>query len=400
MAFDRSKYKATRLKELEEEEEIVKEMTGFDSAFDRIEEGRNKFRIYPKHADSKAYAYARISHWLPVELERDGKKEWRRLPIPDARKHGGFKEDIVDQYIKFVNRMIKEEGFDEKENKRITGIIRDFKTGIEANSSWIAYMGRGTAAGWKEAKLLEFGASVKNGLNQLSITEDENDPTAIDSFTDIDTGRPILIKYNSKEEDNRKKYVVNKLDDAVELTDEQLIYFEDLDSLEILYGATSFTKKDFDQELAGVQQYDAENEIGAFDSDDWLDICERLLAEVEKEFSEEKSKIVEKKVVIDELEDAPGEELEDEDPLEGLDLVGLKKFSDSRNLGVKVYKNSQIEVIKKKITSALEVATEEVPQKEVKKESFPEKTIEKEVVSNGVSSASERLAKMKASLKK
>ena len=107
MAFDRSKYKATNLKVLQQEEEEVQALIGYDTTYHKIEEGRNIFRLYPAHGGSKIFIRAKVSHWLPVELERNDKIEWKRLPVPHAKKHGGQKEDLVEQYIAFVRKMVK-----------------------------------------------------------------------------------------------------------------------------------------------------------------------------------------------------------------------------------------------------------------------------------------------------
>jgi len=287
MAFDRNKYKPSKVVDLKDKEEEVSNKTASNGVnfnnFLKIKKGVNKIRIFPAHEGTvkNLYTQAKTTSWLPQEVEsedKDGKKttEIKRKPIFNSRIHGGTRKDLVEEYATFIINQMKEKYEDDKKGleKAIKPIIH-WKTGIRPGTSWVVYAKKVLSDGSAEYGRLEMTNGTKEKLNVIAATEDEDEAIMTDPFTHPDDGKMIRINYDPDVE-GAKMYTASLLykTDAP-LTDEELKDFEKATSLEDIY-VNSFKREHFELQLSGLEIFDNEHGFGAFTHDDWLDICDEI----------------------------------------------------------------------------------------------------------------------------
>jgi hypothetical protein len=280
--FDRSKYKATNIAVIKEQEEKLNALVGSNGGradYHKYDDGANKFRAYPGQ-DGEPFYVPKVTSWLEVEIEnKDGKKEWKKMPIFNAKVHGGYPKDLVEEYIDFVKKLVTEEYDDETERKKKINILYNGQTGtkISPGKSWVMYADK-YKAGAKTFGRLEIGVSVKDQLNKLAASEDPDEPISTDPYSDPDGGRIFFVKKNTNEKDPNKIYAVSiDLNKVTPLTDEELENLSKHDSLSKQFIGV-FKKSDFNKQLAGLQRYDEQHGFGAFAHDAWLDICQEIEA--------------------------------------------------------------------------------------------------------------------------
>ena len=312
----RSQLKPTKIKSLRKRIDADDAMVGSSSnEYLNLEDGKTiKIRIFPAHPGGEDFYIPIKRYWLSFQTD-DG--EMKRGYVLDSRTHGGTKMDVVDEYVKYAKRKI---GDDADKLEALVG------TGPKANSlnpsyTWLCYAAKIVDGEALRAKLWEFKKSVRDLLNKLAMSEDDDEPIEVDPFTDVDEGLPISVTYNKNP--NRKKgenyydVVFPKKVKARPITDEEIEYFMTLKPLnEIL---SRYGMRDFEKALEGLQNFDEDNDIGLFDDDEWLEHLEAIKAQYDSEDEDDednkgrKSSKKKESRKAQKVEDADEEEGDDED---------------------------------------------------------------------------------------
>ena len=392
----RSQLKATPIKKLKKQVDEDNEMIGAyaSNEYLNLEDGKTiKIRIFPAHPGVENFYISKKCYWLSV-AGNDG--DMRRTQVLDSRAHGGTKMDLVDEYVKWAKKKWA------KDSDRLNALT---ESGPNSNSlnpqySWLCYADKVTPDGQLRAKLWEFKKMVRDYLNKLAFSEDEDEAIEIDPFTDPDEGLPVLVKYmknpNKKKGENYYEVSFPKKVAARPLTDEEIEYFMSLKPLsEIL---PKYGLRDFERALEGLQNFDEENEMGLFEDDDWLEHVEEIKAQYDGDSSEDgdeeeekpktrkTSKKTTKKVEEEDDEDSDSEDDEEEeeekpapkkssakktpkveeeddeeeeddneedDELDDLDRNGLKKYIRDNGLEVSIKKSMSDDDIREAIREAM-----------------------------------------------
>lgn len=368
----RSQLKPTKIKSLRKRIDADDAMVGSSSnEYLNLEDGKTiKIRIFPAHPGGEDFYIPIKRYWLSFQTD-DG--EMKRGYVLDSRTHGGTKMDVVDEYVKYAKRKI---GDDADKLEALVG------TGPKANSlnpsyTWLCYAAKIVDGEALRAKLWEFKKSVRDLLNKLAMSEDDDEPIEVDPFTDVDEGLPISVTYNKNP--NRKKgenyydVVFPKKVKARPITDEEIEYFMTLKPLnEIL---SRYGMRDFEKALEGLQNFDEDNDIGLFDDDEWLEHLEAIKAQYDSEdeddednkgrkSSKKKESRKAQKVEDTDEEDGDDEEDEEEDEEEGdefddMDRKALKKYVEKNGLDVTIKKSMDENEIREAIRKALKNSVEE-----------------------------------------
>ena len=371
----RSQLKATSIKKLQKQVDADNEMVGTGSSTEylNLEDGKTiKIRIFPAHPGQEEFYVAKKCYWLTFNTD-DG--DTRRGTVLDSRVHGGTKWDIVEEYVKWAKKRV---GNDAEKLEALVG------NGPKSNSlnpqySWLCYADRVNGDDQLRAKLWEFKKMVRDAMNKLAFSEDEDEVIEVDPFTDPDEGLPINVTYrknpNKKKGENYYEVAFPKKVSARPLTDEEIEYFMTLKPLsEVIY---KYGMRDFERALEGLQNFDEDNEIGLFDDDDWLEHLEEIKAYYDADEEEEKPKKSSKKVVnkdasapkkvvvedededddedddtpeedddADDAEDAEGDEFDD------MDRSELKKYISKNVLEISVKKSMSDDDLREAIRAA------------------------------------------------
>ena len=394
----RSQLKPTKIKSLRKRIDTDDAMVGSSSnEYLNLEDGKTiKIRIFPAHPGGEDFYIPIKRYWLSFQTD-DG--EMKRGYVLDSRTHGGTKMDVVDEYVKYAKRKI---GDDADKLEALVG------TGPKANSlnpsyTWLCYAAKIVDGEALRAKLWEFKKSVRDLLNKLAMSEDDDEPIEVDPFTDVDEGLPISVTYNKNP--NRKKgenyydVVFPKKVKARPITDEEIEYFMTLKPLnEIL---SRYGMRDFERALQGLQNFDEDNDIGLFDDDEWLEHLEAIKAQYDSEDEDDddnkgrksskkkesrkaqkvedvddedeededdeedekpkkESKKVEPKSDDDDEEDGDEDDEEEEgDEFDDMDRKALKKYVEKNGLDVTIKKSMDENEIREAIRKALKNSVEE-----------------------------------------
>ena len=215
------------------------------------------------------------------------------------------------------------------------------------------------------AKLWEFKKMVRDAMNKLAFSEDEDEVIEVDPFTDPDEGLPINVTYrknpNKKKGENYYEVAFPKKVSARPLTDEAIEYSMPLQPLsEVIY---QYGLRDFERAVEGLQNFDENNEIGLFDDDDWLEHLEEIKAQYDADEEEEKpeksaKKVVKKdapvskKVVVEDDEEEDDAEDSDGDEFDDMDRSELKKYISKNELEISVKKSMSDDDLREAIRSA------------------------------------------------
>ena len=379
----RSQLKPTKIKSLKKRIDADDAMVGSSSnEYLNLEDGKTiKIRIFPAHPGGEDFYIPIKRYWLSFQTD-DG--EMKRSYVLDSRTHGGTRMDVVDEYVKYAKRKI---GDDADKLEALVG------TGPKANSlnpsyTWLCYAAKIVDGEALRAKLWEFKKSVRDLLNKLAMSEDDDEPIEVDPFTDVDEGLPISVTYNKNP--NRKKgenyydVVFPKKVKARPITDEEIEYFMTLKPLnEIL---SRYGMRDFERALEGLQNFDEDNDIGLFDDDEWLEHLEEIKAQYDSDDEDNKGRKSSKKKesrkaqrVEDNEEDDEGEEGDEDneeddegeegdedneeddegeegDEFDNMDRKALKKYVEKNGLDVTIKKSMEDDEIREAIRKALKDA--------------------------------------------
>ena len=371
----RSQLKATSIKRLQKQIDEDNAMVGAQNSTEylNLEDGKTvKIRIFPGHPGVQDFYVAKKCYWLSF-VGDDG--ETHRGTVLDSKVHGKTKFDVVEEYVKWAKKKI---GNDADKLEALVG------NGPKSNSmnpqySWLCYADKINGDDQLRAKIWEFKKMVRDAMNKLAFSEDEDEVIEVGPFTDPDEGLPIMVTYrknpNKKKGENFYEVSFPKKVSARPLTDEEIEYFMTLKPLnEIL---SKYGMKDFERALEGLQNFDEENEIGLFDDDDCIEHLEEIKAQYDSDDSEEdsssKKKTAVKKVVKkeytkseddDEADEADDEEEDDDeekdeeendedgDEFDSMDRVALKKYITANGLEISVKKSMSDDDLRNAIRAA------------------------------------------------
>lgn len=380
----RSKLKPTPIKSLKKTVDEDNEMIGVQNSNEylRLEDGKTtKIRIFPAHPGEDNFYVKRKCYWLTF-TGQDGNTY--RGTVNDSVVHGGTKKDICDEFMKYAKKKWS------KDSDRLSCFTG--QDGFGAQFTWLAYADEINPDEELKAKVWEFKKMVRDALNKLSFSEEDDDPIEVDPFTDPDEGLPVLVKKLSKP--NKKKgenyYEVSfpKKVSARPLTDEEIEYFMNLKPLSEL--TPRYEMRDFERALEGLQTFDEENDLEMFEDEGWLEIVEEIKEQYDADSSDEDddedkskkkvaSKKTSKKVVESEEDDEEDEEEESEadsdegDGLDDLDRNELKKYIRDNDLDVSVKKSMSDDDLREAIREALKEDGDEDSDEEEDDEEEEEK---------------------------
>lgn len=407
----RDKYKPTSTKQLkskiQEEDALVgsSDRAGYLS----IDEGTNKFRIYPAHnPDSGDWYVLVLKHWITVEGD-DGKE--RRTTVLNAKHHGGFKKDPFEEYITMAKKHLTENEDDDAATKIAN--LTDWKVGLTSSASWLLYADKVSKEN-KEFGLLEFNKSTRDGLNKIACFEEEDEAIQTEPFTDPDEGIPVLITYNSKAKKAGDKYSVTSgtKPKAMPLSDEDLENFDGQKPLNEMY--KNYGIDDLAKALEGIKNFDEKQEIGLCDTDEWQEKIEELKNMVKggskktvaptkpsspaKPLAKKPVKVEEEEEEIEEeeQEEAPKPTKKSGDKFHTMDRDELKIFwaeNELSQFGDKLMKSDSDDDIRKKVRDAYYKLQEEAKSSQEEEEEEEEEEAPKPVAKKTIQVAKKPIAK-------
>lgn len=376
----RLQFKATAIKSLRKTVDKDDAMVGVQSNdYLNLEDGKTlKIRIFPAHPGHDQFYVSRKCYWLSF-VNQDG--ETKRGTVLDSVAHGGTKMDLVQEYVKFAKKRYAN---DSDKMEALVG------TGMNSNSlnpqfSWLCYADVVRDGEELKPKIWEFKKMVRDLLNKLAFNEDEDEPIEVDPFTDPDEGLPVMVKYlkNPNKKKGENYYEVNfaKKPVARPLTDEELEFFANVKPLSEVN--PTYTMRDFDRALEGLQNFDEENDFGLFNDDDWLEIVEKVKSQYDSVDSDDEDEKPSKKKTTKKVtkkaepepeddEDSDDEDSDDEDTDEDdvdedsdddeytdMDRKELKAVIKDKGLDISVKKSMSDDDIRDAIREALKNADED-----------------------------------------
>ena len=106
---------------------------------------------------------------------------------------------MVEEYVNYAKKKWA------KDADKLEALVG---TGMNSNSlnpqySWLCYADKVSGDDQLRPKLWEFKKMVRDLLNKLAFSEDEDDVIEVDPFTDVDEGLPVMVKYMKNP--NKKK---------------------------------------------------------------------------------------------------------------------------------------------------------------------------------------------------
>lgn len=370
----RSQFKATKIKSLRKTVDKDDAMVGVQSNdYLNLEDGKTlKIRIFPAHPGHEQFYVSRKCYWLSFTTQ-DG--ETKRGTVLDSIAHGGTKMDLIQEYIKFAKKRYSN---DSDKMEALVGTSMNSNS-LNPQFSWLCYADVVREGEELRPKIWEFKKMVRDLLNKLAFNEDEDEPIEVDPFTDPDEGLPVMVKYlkNPNKKKGENYYEVNfaKKPVARPLTDEELEFFANVKPLSEVN--PTYTMRDFDRALEGLQNFDEENDFGLFNDDDWLEIVEKVKSQYDADASSEDdedkkpSKKTTKKVTKkaepeedddeeDNSEDDSNEDSnEDSDEFDDMDRKELKAYIKENELEISVKKSMSDDDIRDAIREALKNADED-----------------------------------------
>lgn len=384
MANLRSQFKATSIKSLRKTVDKDDALVGVqNNDYLNLEDGKTvKIRIFPAHPGHENFYVSRMCYWMSFTQEEG---EAKRGTVLDSIAHGGTEMDIVREYVKMAKKLY---GNDDAKMEALTG------TGMNSNSlnpqySWLCYADIVRDGEELRPKIWEFKKMVRDLLNKLAFSEDDDEPIEVDPFTDPDEGLPVLVKYlkkpNKKKGENYYEVGFAKKPVARPLSDEELEYFSSVKPLSEV--TPRYSMRDFDRALDGLRNFDEDNGFDLFENDDWLDIVEKVKDQYSSDEDDAPKKKTAKKVakpaVADEddeeeekpvakkkpakVEDPEPEEDEEEteedtnesedndegDEFDDMDRTALKKYIKNEGLDITVKKSMSDDDLRNAIREAV-----------------------------------------------
>jgi hypothetical protein len=279
--FDRSEFKGTDLKAIEEQNKLIASGSSKKRDYLQIEDGSNKLRILPAHPNSdpnNKYAQQKFVAWLQVE-DKDGKLQNRSFL--NAKVHAGQEKDLVEEYHKLATKLIAaDDDLDTQVKAQKLKDISDYKLGIKHQGKWLAYAVDTSKEETEEGRrgLVEISNGIKKQMDEESLAEIEEDPTAADVISDPNSGRVITIKkFPKKPSTERYSVLLGRKDSPVE--DSDLDWLVDEDSLvDILFKGVNYHQGTLEYVLQGIENYDDKYDVGVADTEEFKEIYKELKA--------------------------------------------------------------------------------------------------------------------------
>lgn len=379
-AFDRSKYKASKVDAFIDAEKDHPSGRDGRPGYVAITDGFNLFRLYPAHdPENESWIYPKVVSWLPVKSKgKDGETEIKGKPIFNSKIHAGWEKDLVEEYIEHLRAKMQEKYSTKKEVQAAMAPVYDSKNKTAINPKWgyVVYADKLKGLDVKKEKIfgrLELKVSMKKQMNVLCASEDVDEPIETDPFTDPDTGLPIEVVKDTTLDANEMYKLKLRQDFHKEgkekgkvkfypLSDEDLLAFEKVESLHSQF-KNCFVREDFDAQVSGLEYFDKKYKFGLFQDEDFIDVVEELsgwaesLEERKKEGSEDKDG------------EESGEE-GSEDKFSEMDRKELKQFISKNKLGIVVTPSMSDDDIRELIREAIE--TPEPAEEEPEENEEPE----------------------------
>lgn len=316
--FDRSKYKAASLaniKSQEAKQALVRPQNGYNTDAHEVKDGDNWFRIMPFHPDetvpqeelspfvAKCVSFLKVKQPKRDENKKviEGEFEVKQKPIFNAKVHGGYPFDLVEEYMDFAKKVAIPNFVEEDKSKekiiwnKIAGFDQVKKEGgLKPIDTWECY------ALDRSGKLatLSIKKTVKEQLSELAASVNK-DPNSPDPFTDPEDGIAIIITksgtgINTKYTVQLDKQKVDKFNFSLvptPLTDDQLAAFDKQKSLRERF-VNSYKHKDLEYQLEGLERFDkklAEEgyPINVFAYDEFLNKVEEMFSLVPEDTAKE-----------------------------------------------------------------------------------------------------------------
>lgn len=200
--------------------------------------------------------------------------------------------DVVEEYIKFANKMINDIIQDPEERKKKKAPISGWRDkaqkwnpGIMPSTNYVGYMFPLETSD-TELKRFEMYPAQMDEIEKLYAKfDDPQEPLTVDPFSDPEEGWPI--EFNKVKNDKggfditiTDKPSPKKLSGAefvaqFALTDAQIEELEGKPSLTKMY-INVYGKRDFTLALNGLQLFDEKHELNVFQNDEFLQIVEQL----------------------------------------------------------------------------------------------------------------------------
>lgn len=387
-----NQFKGTSMQALKEQDDRTNALTGGKRFLDHNikKVGKYRFRIYPGH-DGYPFMLPCSVSFLPIEREKKNEKgevEKKIVPFPvfNAKVHGEQKQDIVELYLAYAEKVIKADSSKLLEQQEKLTILKEGKKNgkfigtIRPSMTWKMYADQYLGDGSKVFAKLGVAYSIKNKFNSIAVgASDPNDPIVTDPFSDPDTGRIITITTNGNDDPKKDYYDVSiDLKGPTPLTEEQLEEYLTVTPLHKLY-IKSYKYSDFEMQIQGLQRYDKEHGFGVFQFEEFAKIC----ADYEDSISHLKNEQED----LAEEDDSPKKEvkapakmaLSNKQPVEteqeeifDLDLMNrtdLKLFNRDKQLGVVIKTSMSDDDIRQAISKIINApkvksATEELMEEE------------------------------------
>lgn len=282
----RDKFKPTKVADLKKN--VTVEDADFGNGmYLKITPGKNRFRLMPSHKPGANFYTLRAFYWLKNYTDDGSDNDTYKVTVLSAKHHyPGATMDLVDEYARHAKSYIEERDDLEPEEKAARfSSITDWKAGLNMTRAWDAYALK-IIGDQRNFGLLEFNKIVRDKLNNEAMLEDGDDPIEVDPFTDVDTGRPFNLSYDKDQRKVENRYVIKLNSQPFPLTDDELELLDKSKPLDTLF---QYSQKDWERALEGLKIFDDENEIGLFESDEWLE----KVGLIRKQFDFTKKKVQE-----------------------------------------------------------------------------------------------------------
>lgn len=276
MGFDRSKFKPTpmvALKAQENDHETKRPSGGGGNrvGYITIEDGDNKLRFFPCHPDGggKTYSEAKCVTFLSILRQVyvdgkaiEGKKELKRVPVFNAKVHGNYSTDLVEEYLKVAKNKAIPAFTDNSERQDIIWKYVTGMNGVKPSDTWVVYASKFEGGAWGPIGILELKKSITTQLKDRAMEYVGEDPISPDPFTDPNEGIAVIINKSGKGLDTEYKVRLDKKREGktemyieTPLTDDQLEAFSKLDPLYKTY-VKVFKRSDLEAQIEGLDNFE------------------------------------------------------------------------------------------------------------------------------------------------
>jgi hypothetical protein len=297
MAFDKSKYVNRVIKQ---EAEEIKTVSNPDSGGgndwvktifpNKLPDGDYIMNIMPPHNPELGYWQQCSTTTMHVMgKDKDGNEKATIKPVFSGEAHSKTGRCIIKEYIDIADKMIKA---DETDALKIQGKMdtlygekynpsnKNPKYGILPKSSYAYYVEFTATNGGKlpdgdGVYKLMANRTIKNAIEEIEIKNQEVDqPLKTDIYTDPESGSTLILSVDSKQP-GKDKYGITLRAKRIAVKDASYDKWDSQTPLADLY-VDSYTEKDFNLAIEGLENFDKESGFGLFATEEFLDICEKL----------------------------------------------------------------------------------------------------------------------------